>query len=389
MSDTSEHLWARFSDLRVISQTRLGQVYAGRNYQGDDVTVAVLAGSAATDHGIRAAFADVVWRHSAGPGPGQAVVYAADLHSVPPWAAVRGPADAPGADQLLAELEQPSPDEPTEFTPPVAFPGISPTPTLPVGPARRPGSGAVLVAVALGLVGLLGVATVAVMVSRTGTEVEAGGSTFQPGVAGQPGGERTIRPRSASPTVPAESVDTGPIHPTTGPDGPAGPVKGPTYGDEEDTYLMEFSQLDGFGFDFRTPPGWSCMRSPNPNRGTERQVCAYDGGTFPLVEGGPGGIFEVAPCPAPCDDSQRETLRTLFPDPEAPWQEIDPETWFAQTPPIDTDEGPKVGVYLSRVYPQRPGDAVDTHLTVRMRGHPDELAVLQKIINEIHAVTSP
>src|SRR5690606_34704318 len=112
MSDPIGQLSLRFTELRLLTETPHGQVYAGEDFTGAAVTVAVLSDAAAADPALREAFADVVWRHSPGAVPDHATVYAADLHAPRPWAAIRNPVGQPGAEQLLAGLGSASPAAP-------------------------------------------------------------------------------------------------------------------------------------------------------------------------------------------------------------------------------------------------------------------------------------
>ncbi|MPZ25867.1 MAG: hypothetical protein GEV12_05300 [Micromonosporaceae bacterium] len=110
--DPLDQLRSRFTGLQLREETPSGRVYAAQDGSGSEVTVAVLAGVAATDPAARGAFADAVWRHSIDGPAGRATVSAADLHAVFPWAAIQTPPGQAGAEQLLIGMAAASEQHP-------------------------------------------------------------------------------------------------------------------------------------------------------------------------------------------------------------------------------------------------------------------------------------
>ena len=168
------------------------------------------------------------------------------------------------------------------------------------------------------------------------------------------------------------------------PDGPDGPVKGPTYGEGEQTFLMD---LDGFPFDFRAPKTWGCVRSGNPGPGAVRWVCVDDSYAFSGKPGvPPGGIIEVKRCPSACSPTQWTRIRDELPDIDANWQRTDATTTYAEWA-VGAGESARVSVAMSHVFGTKSTGSRDTHVAVRLAGPPSETKTLQKIVNEIRAQT--
>lgn len=127
VDDPLGQLRLRFTELRLLHEGPAAQVYAGKDFTGADVTVAVLTEPAAGDPRQRAAFAEAVRRHSFVSRPGESTVYTADVRAARPWAATRQEAGLTGAERLLAELGAPPAD---------------PAGPLSAGPAAPPPAGA-------------------------------------------------------------------------------------------------------------------------------------------------------------------------------------------------------------------------------------------------------
>jgi hypothetical protein len=131
MDDPLGQLRLRFAGLRLVREDQRAQVYAGRDFSGYEVTVAVLAGPAA-DAGTRRAFTEAAGRLAAGVGPS----VQSDLHAPRPWLAVRSPAGPARVARLVAELAgsaPPAQSAPTAETS-LALAPLPVDPPLPVRP---------------------------------------------------------------------------------------------------------------------------------------------------------------------------------------------------------------------------------------------------------------
>lgn len=162
MKDPLGQLRLRFADLRLVREHQHGQVYAGKEFSGAEVTVAVLGEAAAGDQDLRRRFADAVRLHQQGTGAGAPAVHAADLNAAVPWLATRDAGGVQLAERLLASLagaapfldasplpdalstmERPGPvfPDPTFAGPPPASPprpAPAAVPPPPVAPPPRP-----------------------------------------------------------------------------------------------------------------------------------------------------------------------------------------------------------------------------------------------------------
>jgi hypothetical protein len=210
-------------------------------------------------------------------------------------------------------------------------------------------------------------------------------------VAKDPAPAPTTNPNPTSSTDPTGRPTTAPIPgwPTpepawTGPDGPEGPLGGPTFGKGEPTYFMD---LKGFPFDFRVPKTWGCMRSSKVTAPTVRWICLDDAWAFGGKPGNPpGGIIQVAPCPAPCGQKEWLAIRDKTETPPTPWRSTDTSTFFADGQVVDGTEL-EWQLMVSHVFASKKGGAVDTHVFVRLTGPMSEKENLQKTANEIRIKT--
>ena len=162
------------------------------------------------------------------------------------------------------------------------------------------------------------------------------------------------------------------------PDGPPGPVAGPTYGKGEDTYHMAYEELP---FEFDAPGTWGCLRSPKKPF-LARILCLDEGGTFPPSGSGAGGMVAIQKCPSGCGKAERTKLRKDFALDEEDWRKIDSTTMYAEVEGRNRDGEHAVRVAMSHVM----GDKA---VAVQLTGPPDQKKTMQKLINEIRKVASP
>jgi hypothetical protein len=108
MKDRLGPLRLRFAELRLARDGDRVQVYAGKDFSGYEVSVAVLTERAATEPGLREAFAAAAGRaRAASPSSTQS-----DAHAAVPWLAARHPGGAAVIQRLSAELDRHRPAMP-------------------------------------------------------------------------------------------------------------------------------------------------------------------------------------------------------------------------------------------------------------------------------------
>jgi hypothetical protein len=366
MSDPLDQLRRHFAGLWLRDEGPQGQVYGGRDINGSEVMIAVLAGPLAAQPGVRNAFADVVWRHSVGSEPGRAAVYAADLDAPRPWAATRGRSGQPGAEQLLAVLPGATPTAPIPIAmippPPPPLPTTSPAQGYPPQPPSRSrnqwpwvfaGGGAVVAVVLVAVVAVVGV--------RAVWEDD----TNPPG------------PGPTTPPVDSPDVTEPPPEPN---DEPAGeptlrdvePVSlvGPTFEADEDTWTMAFQ---GWPFAFRAPKDWSCANGEPLPRIPDGDVKAC---FSPAVQGG----VMLWECDAGCDeDEQREKVDLWLDEPDRAVRWGDSPTYYVETE--ENDEG-LYEVELGHFFGGDSG-APRWMVGVSFDSPPENRADIQKVVNDI------
>ncbi|MEQ4207207.1 hypothetical protein [Actinopolymorpha sp. B9G3] len=168
------------------------------------------------------------------------------------------------------------------------------------------------------------------------------------------------------------------------PDGPAGPVAGPTFGKDEPTYLMD---LRGFSFDFRVPKSWGCLRSSKAGPDAVRWICVDESYAFSGHPGDPpGGIVEVQRCRPRCDGAQWGKIRDQLPELSANWRRTDDTTMYVEWT-VGSGATARTSVALSHVFAEAGRGHADTHVAVRLAGTPDQKRTLQKIVNDIRTQT--
>jgi hypothetical protein len=297
MHDPLGQLRLRFAGLELRTEGPQGQVYAGRDFTGADVTVAVLADEAAADPDRKRAFgAAVRQRESEDP----AAMHSVDLYASRPWAAVRSMPGRPGAEALLAAVHTPAggfesqDPQPSVFQPaaqPAFQPAAQPAAQPAVQPATRPATagqqqaGRPVVA-----------ATAAILVL-------VGGAAFY--LLGNSGDDGTGRPAPAAPTTPAVADPTSAAgDPATSALRDVEPVSviGPVWEPGDDTYTMAFP---GWPFAFRTPSTWQCVMGvfePIPEALAWQCVDTDQAGDGQRVN------VMLWECPTTCTDAEQEDM---------------------------------------------------------------------------------
>lgn len=181
--------------------------------------------------------------------------------------------------------------------------------------------------------------------------------------------------QAAEPTVPAPLPSSPRRTPPRqkGKDGPPGPVAGPTFGKDEDTYRMK---PEGLPFVFDAPGTWGCMVSDEAPF-VSRWVCADDDDL-----GGAGGLVAVQECPKPCRNDERAALREELALESGDWRRTDATTMYAEVEGTDDEGGRILRVAMSHVFGDG-GRRPDSGVAVVLTGPPDQKRTMQKLVNEI------
>src|SRR5690606_12850377 len=420
MNDPMSQLALRFTQLRLLTETRYGQVYAGEDFTGGAVTVAVLSEAAAADPALREAFSDRVWRHSPGAVPDHATVYAADLQAARPWAAIRNPAGQPGAEQLLAGLDEAGapPDSPTSgsgasgpvaspafpqpaapafppatapaFPPPGAAPTPAPghssgppppTPGVGVPSAGGPTAGYPASGqdgrLGSGWPWLIGVAAAVVVLAVAAVATVVGVRLYQEAKEG------ASDPTPAPPAHPSPAPGSTDDDPAPDPSPEPGEPElrdveqisliGPVWEDGENTYTMSFP---GWPFAFRTPRTWGCMR-----------------GSYELIPDAPAWscIDESNPdsrqrvnvllweCPTTCTAGEREDMIEVWLDhPEEAARPDDLPVVY-----VEYEENARGNYAIDLSFFGGAGGDIRWHVGVYLESPPETRDVVLKILNDI------
>jgi hypothetical protein len=386
MTDALDQLRQHFTGLWVREDGPQGQVYVGHDATGAEVTIAVLSAGLAAQPPIRNAFADVVWRHSVGSQASRATVYAADLHAARPWAATRGQAGTPGAEQLLAALAGTSPTAAMPTTPlppppPPLPPGlapVTPTPTpthqataypgYPPAPPAKSGSPLpwVLGGAAV-LVVLLGAAAVIAMIALRddGTDPPVTQPTNPP-VQTPPATE------SPGPSPTAEPTDEPSDEPELR-DVDLVSVVGPNFEPGEDTWTMAFP---GWPFAFRTPGHWDCLRADPVDLfpGAEFWTCVGDAGDDQRA------TVMLWECDSDCDEAERqEKIEAWLDQPDRAEQWNDSPTHYVET---EEDQDGLYSVDLGHFFGAE-SEGLRWMVGVYVESPPDTREDVQKLLNDV------
>lgn len=157
----------------------------------------------------------------------------------------------------------------------------------------------------------------------------------------------------------------------------AEPVLGPAFLARDPTYTVEFP---GWPFAFRVPPTWGCSagRTLASAPDAYRKVC--------IDEGDPTNkqavVVALQRCFTGCTTTKTREMALAWLG--SGWPVLaDPRTWYVETP--KNDEGYYV-LDLARVF-----DRSGRHYVVSVyaRAFPDDRDVVQKVVNDIAAQTSP
>jgi len=134
MKDRLGQLRLRFAELRLARDGDRVQVYAGKDFSGHEVSVAVLAESAAADPGLRQAFAQAVGRAGDTGGPS----VQSDVHAAVPWFAARHPGGPAVILRFIAEVDRHRPAMPAGSVALAPLPVDAPPPPVRPDPTIAP-----------------------------------------------------------------------------------------------------------------------------------------------------------------------------------------------------------------------------------------------------------
>lgn len=166
-----------------------------------------------------------------------------------------------------------------------------------------------------------------------------------------------------------------------GPDGPPGPVAGPTYGEEEPV------REQNHPLTFDLPRTYGCVRDGETNPPAGSVVCIDESQAFDADGTPPGGRIRVDPCESPCDADAWEEVRIEQAGSELQWESVDDATRYLERPGTSDTGEETVLVAMSRMVEAPDHAGVDLVLFVSLTGRADDLPTFQKIVNELHERT--
>ncbi|MDQ1650813.1 MAG: hypothetical protein QOI35_13 [Cryptosporangiaceae bacterium] len=137
--------------------------------------------------------------------------------------------------------------------------------------------------------------------------------------------------------------------------------------------------LAGIGFDFRTPPGWQCVKAQQSDTGVHWRC----GGRPAGVDA--GGDVIVRRCSIPCDPARKIAMRQKENAWGLRWIRVDGHTAYAETTSLPGARG-RYGLVLVRYWHGTPGGPLDHQLVLRMTAPAGHEADLRKIAADIQSV---
>ncbi|MBE1488927.1 hypothetical protein [Plantactinospora soyae] len=390
-----DFLSQRYTQLRLLGQNGVAELYGGVDHAGTPVSVVVLTGPAAADQQLRGAFGAAVGNSSYAPYAGDLLVHAADLSGPRPWAATHQLPGQPGAERLLTGLPggpitaappgapftatppgmPPTatlPGAPLPPAPPGAVPGWPPPPGYPAGPPPPAGmsTGLKTTLIAGGVVLLLvvglGVFAVAKFLpdSNPVARSTAGPSTQDtpdPSAVPEPSGSDpsgTSTPRPGEPTLRTATPVT---------------VLGPSYADGDKTYTMAFS---GWPIAFRTPETWGCMGGRPKIPDSKSWVC--------IDEGNPGSRQRahvlLRPCATTCTAAEQKAMNEAWLDEPEKAKVVRQRTYYVET--SSNDKG-LYAVDASHFFKDPQDGTRHWQIGVYVESPPDTRNQVLKILNDV------
>ncbi|MFC6023213.1 hypothetical protein ACFP2T_44565 [Plantactinospora solaniradicis] len=383
-----DFLSQRYTQLRLLGQNAVAELYGGVDQAGAPVSVVVLTGSAAADQQLRGAFAAAVGNSSFAPQGGDLPVHAADLSGPRPWAATHQQPGQHGAERLLAGLPggpitaippgapftATLPGAPPTPAPPGAVPGWPPGPGYPATPPPRArmSTGAKTALIAGGVVLLLVVGLGVFAVGRFLTDpnpvaISTGGPSPQEDPS-LPDPSAVPKPGNPDPSGGPGGPTPEPGEPTLRPATPV-TVLGPSYAAGDETYTMAFS---GWPIAFRTPETWGCMGGQPKIPDSRVWVC--------IDEGNPGSRQRanilLRPCPTTCTAAEQKAMNEVWLDEPEKAKKVRQRTYYVETKANDkglytvdashffTDPKDKTKHWQIGVYVESPPDTRDQVLKI-------------------------
>jgi hypothetical protein len=336
--------------LRILGTCGVGNVWAGVDAAGTELSIAVLDSAVAADPRWREAFkaqADALAR------AGTIRPVSADFTAQQPWAACAA-GSGPGAEQIfiaLGQEYQPTGDTPVPPAPP------APTRTNPVPvPATAGGHPA----------RWIGIVAILLLLPGAGSGIIA--ATIRPTVP------KTAPTVSAKPSASVSASPTPFTTPTPArpglepPESGRWPASWPTFAAADKT---DPANLPGLGFLIRLPSTWQCtpqQRTP----GFARYSCG---------DGAVQAELLARTCPKPCDPGRRAELRGAEEAWGLRWTQAGTLTDYAETSQLD--EAARYALIVVAFWHSTPRAALDREVVFRATAPPDRTDEVRKVANAI------
>ena len=147
-----------------------------------------------------------------------------------------------------------------------------------------------------------------------------------------------------------------------------------------DEPVVSMNKLDGLGFSFKIPQGWSCTQDRRTS-GYVKYRCGIRSGDQMQI----GGDVVVRTCAKPCTEQRRTQLRQAEEAWGLRWIRSGPFATWAQTQKVDG--APRYGLVYIAYWRSNREDALDRQLVFRMTAPPGGADQVRKTANSIREET--
>ncbi|AEV82502.1 translation initiation factor IF-2 [Actinoplanes sp. SE50] len=194
--------------------------------------------------------------------------------------------------------------------------------------------------------------------------------------------QRDGKPRPAASDAPVTYTDAQLLLPATPPVAPGltpepdgeWPKSWPTFGSK--ATVKRVTDLDGVGFDFKVPDGWTCELAEKAAAAVHYRCGAFQGPTLTA-----GGDLYVRTCAAVCDDKARQALRQREEAWGLRWTSGTSLRSWAETDTIDGK--PQYGLVYVGFWRTTPEDVLNREVVLRMTAPPAAKKDVKRVADNI------
>ncbi|GLY01615.1 MULTISPECIES: hypothetical protein [Actinoplanes] len=156
------------------------------------------------------------------------------------------------------------------------------------------------------------------------------------------------------------------------------PANAPTFASNQPTVPM--TALEGLGFDFRVPQGWTCDLVEKAEAAVRYQCAGGDG-----ASSGAGGELIVRTCDVVCDETRRTAMRQKEEAWGLQWVRSGPFATWAETSGITGER--QYGLVYVGFWRSVPEGGLDRELVLRMTAPLTGADDLKRVVNSIRDET--